>query len=171
MVSAMDFVGNVRSVQKINIMLPFYAAVEHLSVSYLNLISLPALREAPAGRAYVLLMFFIYLYFTDFCQTNYLNICRTDLQRTCWDGRTTAVDLKLIFRFLGGRCVAKKCCGRNRSPIHTTEFARRPRHLGQSCPWVHFVCDPTHPNPTQPMGQPNPWTTLISAYDARETNS
>jgi len=42
MVSAMDFVGNVRSVQKINIMLPFYAAVEHLSVSYLNLISLPA---------------------------------------------------------------------------------------------------------------------------------
>ena len=58
MVSAMDFVGNVRSVQKINIMLPFYAAVEHLSVSYLNLISLPALREAPAGRAYVLLMFF-----------------------------------------------------------------------------------------------------------------
>jgi len=26
----------------------------------------------------------------------------------------------------------------------------------QSCPWVHFVW----PDPTQPMGQPNPWTTL-----------
>jgi len=28
--------------------------------------------------------------------------------------------------------------------------------LQQSCPWVHFLW----PNPTQPMGQPNPWTTL-----------
>jgi len=150
MVSAMDFVGNVRSVQKINIMLPFYAAVEHLSVSYLNLISLPALREAKAGRAYVLLMFFIYLYFTDFCQTSYLNICRTDLQRTCWDGRTTAVDLKLIFRSLGGRCVAKTV---GEIAAQYTQLNSR-AVLDISARVVHgsILCV-TQPIPTQP----NPW--------------
>jgi len=43
--------------------------------------------------------------------------------------------------------------------------------IEQSCPWVHFVWpDPTRliswltqPNPTQPMGQANPWTTLKSS--------
>jgi len=44
----------------------------------------------------------------------------------------------------------------------TREQNTRPLHraasvcTAQSCPWVHFVW----PNPTQPMGQPNPWTTL-----------
>jgi len=32
------------------------------------------------------------LFFTDFCQTNYLNINRTDLHQCCTDGKTIAVD-------------------------------------------------------------------------------
>jgi len=39
--------------------------------------------------AYVLLLF---LFLSDFCQINYLNINQTDLHRICSVGRTTAVD-------------------------------------------------------------------------------
>jgi len=44
--------------------------------------------------------------FSDFCQTDYLNIYRTDLHEICRIGGTSAVDddLKLLFRFLEGRC-------------------------------------------------------------------
>ena len=35
---------------------------------------------------------FIFLYFSDFCQTNYLNIYWTDLHEICRIGRTLAVD-------------------------------------------------------------------------------
>jgi len=40
--------------------------------------------------AYVLLMFF--LYFSDFYQTNYVNIYGTDVHEICRIGRTLAVD-------------------------------------------------------------------------------
>jgi len=39
----------------------------------------------------------MFLYFSDFCQTNYLNICVTDLNQICRFGRTLAVDLELFF--------------------------------------------------------------------------
>ena len=40
----------------------------------LQFITPPALREAQAGSACALLMFiFIFLFFSDFCQTNYFN--------------------------------------------------------------------------------------------------
>ena len=35
------------------------------------------------------------------------------------------------------------------------------RLLPHSCPWIHFVW----PNPTQPIGWPNPWTTLFCPPD------
>jgi len=56
-------------------------------------------------------------------------------------------------------CVVDHC-------LHNDRRSASSRRLGiyQSCPWVHFVW----PNPTQLMGQPNPWTTLeyivVEAY-------
>ena len=43
--------------------------------------------------------FIFYYSFGDFFQTNYLNICRTDLHQICRIGRTLAVDerYKVIF--------------------------------------------------------------------------
>jgi len=51
----------------------------------------PVLREAQTWRVYVLLTF-SFILFNDFCQTNYLNIYRTNLHQLCRHGRTTAVD-------------------------------------------------------------------------------
>ena len=51
------------------------------------------------------------------CQTNYLNICRTDLYEICRIGRTLAVDERsevIFFRSL---------CGQNRPPILILKFA------------------------------------------------
>jgi len=47
-------------------------------------------------RSYVLLLFLIYLliYFTDFCQTNYLNIYWTDLRKIFRFDRTIVVEVK-----------------------------------------------------------------------------
>jgi len=47
--------------------------------------------EVQARRAYVLLVFY-FIYFSDFCQTNYLNVYRTDLHEICRIGWTLAVD-------------------------------------------------------------------------------
>jgi len=55
------------------------------------LVSPPALRVAQARRAYVLLMFyFIFYIFSDFCQTNYLNIYPSDVHKIHKIGRTLA---------------------------------------------------------------------------------
>ena len=67
------------------------------------IISPPALREVHARRAYVLL-FFVYLkiflvYFSDFCQINYLNIYRTDLHEICRIYRTFVVDEQSVVMF------------------------------------------------------------------------
>jgi len=47
-------------------------------------------------QSYVLLLFLIYLliYFTDFCQTNYLNIYWTDLRQIFRFDRTIVVEVK-----------------------------------------------------------------------------
>ena len=55
----------------------------------LLIISPPALRKAQARRAVV---FFVLTFFSNFCQTNYLNIYRTYLHEICMIGRTLAVD-------------------------------------------------------------------------------
>ena len=47
---------------------------------------------AEGGRMFCLCLFFFILTFNVFCQTNYLNIYRTDLQQICKLDRTTAVD-------------------------------------------------------------------------------
>jgi len=56
-----------------------------------------------ARRAYALLLFFSYI-FSDFRQTNYLDIYQTDLRKIYRIGRTLAVDedLKLFFSILQG---------------------------------------------------------------------
>ena len=57
------------------------------------------MREAQARRAYVLLMFYFFIYFSDFCQTNYLNVYLTDLHEICRIGNLwpQTNDLKLFF--------------------------------------------------------------------------
>ena len=55
---------------------------------------------------------FIFIYiFSDFCQTDYLNIYRTDLYEICRD-------LKLFIRPLKGRCCGNRFGGQNRPPFH-----------------------------------------------------
>jgi len=90
-----------------------------------------ALREAQVKRAYlfiynenrtkvhnVLLLF--KNIFSDFCQTNYLNIYRADLHEICRIGRTLAVDervdLKLFISISQG---TTNFCVQNRPTIHT----------------------------------------------------
>jgi len=52
-----------------------------------------ALHKAQARRAYVFLMFCFFKYiFSDFCQTNHVNVCQTDLYEICRIGRTLVVD-------------------------------------------------------------------------------
>ena len=56
--------------------------------------------------------------FSDFSQTNYLNIYRTDLHEICRIGRTLSVDERseVIFcRFLKGRCRGNQFCGQRRA--------------------------------------------------------
>ena len=65
---------------------------------------------------------FSYIYFSDFCQTNYLSIYCTDLHPICRDGRSMAVDYcdeVSFFSFLEGRCRSNQFCGQNLPPIHT----------------------------------------------------
>ena len=62
------------------------------------------------------------IYFSDFCQTNYLNIYRTDLRKICRIVRTLAVDERsevIFFRSLEGRCRGNQFGGQNRPPIQT----------------------------------------------------
>jgi len=61
-------------------------------------VSSAALSEAPARRAY-------------FCQTNYLNICRTDLNEICRIGRNFAADERpeVIFSDPQERCRGNQC--------------------------------------------------------------
>jgi len=62
------------------------AGIEITSLSrYAYNVSPPVLREEQARRAYVLLLFFKNFLntFSDFCQTNYLNIYVTDLHEIC----------------------------------------------------------------------------------------
>jgi len=89
--------------------------VENLRRNYPNrTISPPAVREAQARRACVLLLSLFKKYFSDFCERNYLNIYRTDLHKFCRIGRTLAVDLKLFFSITGvTNFVGEK------PPIHT----------------------------------------------------
>ena len=63
-----------------------------MSRPLISIIGSPAVREAQARRAYVSPMFYLKNIFTDFCQTEYLNIYRTDLQKISRIGRTSAVD-------------------------------------------------------------------------------
>jgi len=48
---------------------------------------------------FCLCFLFICLYFNDFCQTNYLNIYRTDLPQTFGVGANVAVDDQLEVSF------------------------------------------------------------------------
>ena len=53
-----------------------------------------------------LLFYFLHNISSDFCQTNYLNIHRTDVYEICTDGRTLTVDEehKFFFDSSTGRC-------------------------------------------------------------------
>jgi len=48
--------------------------------------------RSAAEKGYVLLMFYFLDIFTDFCQTKYLNVYRTNLHEICRIGRTLAAD-------------------------------------------------------------------------------
>jgi len=47
------------------------------------LLAIAALREAQSRRAYVLLVFYFFIFFIDLCLTNYVNIYRADLHEIC----------------------------------------------------------------------------------------
>jgi len=61
-----------------------------------------------------LLLFLFIFIFSVFCQTNYLNICRTDLHEICRIGRTLAVDKRaeVIYFDPKGRSVATNFVGK-----------------------------------------------------------
>jgi len=72
--------------------------------------------------AYFLLMFYLKNIFSDFCQTDYLNIFRTDLLGICRIDRTVAVDERSEVAFFDpsrDAAVATNCVGKYRPPIHT----------------------------------------------------
>jgi len=101
-----------------------FSSLQFSSVQFVrceHAFSPPALREAQARWAYVLLMFFIFKIFLVTCHTNYLSIYRTDLHEICRIGRTLAADERpiVIFRSLKGRCRGNQFCGQNRPPFHT----------------------------------------------------
>ena len=60
-------------------------------------ISPPAVREA--HELYVLLLFYFFLFFSDFCQTNYLNMYQYDLREICRIGTTLAVSERSVVIF------------------------------------------------------------------------
>jgi len=70
-------------------------------------------RRKPAGNENTLLS--PYVYFSDFCQTNYyVNIYRTDLHEICRIGRTLVVGERpevIFFRFIKERCRGIQFCG------------------------------------------------------------
>jgi len=81
--------------------------------------------------------------FNDFCQTNCLNIYRSDLHQICRLGRNIAVDERseVSFWSLKGRCRRNQFCGPNPGPIHTPGFAwhslgrRTTRKKCNCCAW------------------------------------
>ena len=93
--------------------------------------------RAPAVLVVLLVLWLAYKtlafkIFERFCQTNYLNIYRTDLHQVCSFARTTAAawmnDLLLDFRSFRGRCHGNQCYGRNRPAIHTFYSSSRAVH-------------------------------------------
>jgi len=72
------------------------------------------------------------LYFSDFFQTNYLNIHWTDLCEMYRNGRTLAVDddVKLFFRFLKGRCHGNHFCGLNSHAVFRPTISPKRNEIG-----------------------------------------
>ena len=77
-------------------------------------------------KTLLVLLLFYFSYFSDFCQTNYLNTyVRADLHKTCRTGRTLAVDehLKLFFRSLKGRCRGMATNFVNKFDLESTPYS------------------------------------------------
>jgi len=51
----------------------------------------PLAKRGRGGLMFRRMFYFFYKYLSDFCQTKYLNIYRTDLHEICRTGRTLAV--------------------------------------------------------------------------------
>ena len=69
-----------------------------------TVISPPALREAHVRRAYVVLLFLYVRIFSDFCETNYLNIYQPDVHEICRIAETFAVDEQTVSAVILPRC-------------------------------------------------------------------